>query len=179
MRLPVGFAQDPRLALVSRRASVPVADVFSIWVSLLCHAAEREERGTVEEWFWECAVLVLDIPEPTIASIRAAMSGLLIDGAKVKGWHRYSTAGEWQIDVDLDTWRSVREAIFSRDGFRCRYCGTRGGRLECDHVIPLSRGGVTEEDNLVTACIHCNRRKGKRTPEEAGMTARMESARDE
>jgi 5-methylcytosine-specific restriction endonuclease McrA len=41
--------------------------------------------------------------------------------------------------------------------------------LTYDHVLPKSRGGKTEWENIVTCCIPCNRRKGGRTPEEAHM----------
>ena len=34
-----------------------------------------------------------------------------------------------------------RRALFARDGWRCAYCGTSGGRLTLDHVVPRSRGG--------------------------------------
>lgn len=63
-------------------------------------------------------------------------------------------------------WRPLRERIFARDDFTCGYCGTRGGRLECDHVIPISRGGSNDPNNLVTACFRCNRSKRARLIEE-------------
>lgn len=63
-------------------------------------------------------------------------------------------------------WLKVRRIVFERDDFTCRYCGKRGVRLECDHVMPLSRGGSSHPDNLVTACRPCNRAKRDRTPEE-------------
>ena len=37
-------------------------------------------------------------------------------------------------------WARVRRMVFDRDGYCCRKCG-RAGRLECDHVQPLHRGG--------------------------------------
>jgi hypothetical protein len=63
-------------------------------------------------------------------------------------------------------WTEIRSQIFRRDDYTCRYCGTRGGRLECDHVIPVSRGGPTVESNLVTACFKCNRSKLAKTLDE-------------
>ena len=63
-----------------------------------------------------------------------------------------------------------RRALFARDGWRCVYCGTSGGRLTLDHVIPRSRGGESVWENVVTACAPCNLRKGDRTLEEAAMT---------
>lgn len=57
-------------------------------------------------------------------------------------------------------WKRVRLVVFQRDDFTCRYCGRRGGDLECDHVVPVSRGGDSDVDNLVTSCGDCNRSKG-------------------
>jgi 5-methylcytosine-specific restriction endonuclease McrA len=64
-----------------------------------------------------------------------------------------------------------RRNIFARDGNRCQYCGKRfpTGELSLDHVMPRSRGGGTDWENIVCACVRCNVRKGGRTPSEAGM----------
>lgn len=62
-----------------------------------------------------------------------------------------------------------RKNILRRDGFQCQYCGTKQPPLTVDHIIPRSRGGPDQWDNLTSACIKCNNRKGSRTPEEAGM----------
>ena len=55
----------------------------------------------------------------------------------------------------------VRTAVLLRDGARCRKCRTVL-HLEVDHIIPVSKGGETEESNLQTLCRRCNRRKWKR-----------------
>lgn len=46
--------------------------------------------------------------------------------------------------------------------FRCVYCGVQAGdgSLVVDHVKPWARGGVTEIQNLVAACVPCNAGKG-------------------
>lgn len=64
-----------------------------------------------------------------------------------------------------------RRALLLRDDYTCQYCGSQPGRehLTIDHVIPRSRGGRTEWENVVAACGACNRKKGNRTPDEAGM----------
>ena len=73
-------------------------------------------------------------------------------------------------------WARVRRVVFERDGYRCRQCG-RAGRLECDHVIPLHRGGDPWAlDNLQTLCGGCHVAKtageGKRPdPERAAWLA--------
>lgn len=64
---------------------------------------------------------------------------------------------------------NVRQAVLDRDDYLCRYCGRRSQTMEVDHIIPVSQGGTSTLDNLVTACRKCNRRKAGRTPQEAGM----------
>jgi 5-methylcytosine-specific restriction endonuclease McrA len=59
--------------------------------------------------------------------------------------------------------------IFSRDQYICQYCGKKTKELTLDHVIPRKNGGEHTWENVVSACSSCNRRKGGRTPEEAGM----------
>jgi 5-methylcytosine-specific restriction endonuclease McrA len=63
-----------------------------------------------------------------------------------------------------------RRALFARDDWRCVYCGSSGGRLTLDHVVPRSRGGDSVWENVVTSCAPCNLRKGDRSLEEARMT---------
>jgi len=67
--------------------------------------------------------------------------------------------------------RFSRLNVYARDGSTCQYCGRRLPRseLNLDHVVPRSRGGSTQWENVVCSCVACNLRKGGRTPEEAGM----------
>jgi 5-methylcytosine-specific restriction endonuclease McrA len=64
-----------------------------------------------------------------------------------------------------------RRTVLLRDNYFCQYCGRRysSGHLTVDHVLPRSRGGKTDWENVVTACKSCNGRKGDHTPEEVGM----------
>lgn len=69
------------------------------------------------------------------------------------------------------TVRLSRQNIFLRDHSTCQYCRVRLSekRLTIDHVIPLSKGGRHEWNNVVAACSACNNKKGSRTPDQAGM----------
>ena len=62
-------------------------------------------------------------------------------------------------------------ALFARDAHLCLYCGNEFSRphLTRDHVMPLSKGGKDTWENVVSACFHCNSRKGNRTPQQAHM----------
>lgn len=64
-----------------------------------------------------------------------------------------------------------RANVYARDNHRCQYCGNEflPTQLTFDHVIPVARAGRKDWDNIVTCCIPCNRKKGDRLPEEAGM----------
>ncbi len=72
--------------------------------------------------------------------------------------------------------RLTRKEVFSRDGWRCVYCGRETRDLTLDHVIPRHRGGPHTWENLVSACKACNHRKAGRTPAEARMSLRNEPA---
>ena len=74
-----------------------------------------------------------------------------------------------------------RKNLFARDDNSCQYCGARHdpSELTYDHVVPRSIGGKTDWQNIVTCCIDCNRRKGGRTPEQAGMRLRRAPRRPE
>ena len=59
----------------------------------------------------------------------------------------------------------LRNFIKERDNYTCCECGNSvyaepNLLLEIDHIIPVSKGGLTETDNLRTLCWRCNRSKG-------------------
>lgn len=61
----------------------------------------------------------------------------------------------------------LRTFIKKRDNYKC--CTCRNGivnepnlLLEIDHILPISKGGLTNEENLQTLCWRCNRSKGSK-----------------
>lgn len=76
-----------------------------------------------------------------------------------------------KIPYDALRRRITRRAVFARDGWACQYCG-RTSSLTMDHVVPRSKGGGTSWENVVTCCAGCNRRKGDKLPDQAGMKPR-------
>ncbi|MDY0096219.1 MAG: HNH endonuclease [Candidatus Vecturithrix sp.] len=77
----------------------------------------------------------------------------------------------FEIDVSSENGRRLRSPdwaikrfqAFLFDDFTCQYCGAKTDDLECDHIIPVVRGGGDEFANLITACARCNRSKGSKT----------------
>ena len=61
--------------------------------------------------------------------------------------------------------KKLRKYIKSRDNYTCCSCGNSTYAepnllLEIDHIVPVAKGGPTEEGNLQTLCWKCNRAKG-------------------
>lgn len=60
--------------------------------------------------------------------------------------------------------------VFLRDGFRCQICGKTpadGVKLHADHIYPISKGGTSDEENLITLCGDCNCGKSDKVLPEA------------
>ena len=53
----------------------------------------------------------------------------------------------------------TRFNVFLRDKFSCQYCSSKN-ELTFDHLLPRSKGGKTDWNNVVTACSSCNVKKG-------------------
>ncbi len=75
---------------------------------------------------------------------------------------RKSIAGQRALMTSI-----LREKIKTRDGYTCRICNLstsdeKNLLLEIDHIVPISKGGTTTEQNLQTLCWKCNRSKGAR-----------------
>ena len=75
--------------------------------------------------------------------------------------------------------KSVKQRVFDKTDGNCAYCGiqlVRNGNWHVDHVVPISRGGKDEIENLVAACHKCNTKKSDKPliefkPEPKGKTA--------
>jgi hypothetical protein len=56
--------------------------------------------------------------------------------------------------------------VEARAGGRCEYCRMhqtlQGATFHVEHIVPSSRGGVSEPDNLAWACPSCNLHKSDR-----------------
>lgn len=57
--------------------------------------------------------------------------------------------------------------VFRRDSWRCQICGYKVVKkwpslrhATLDHIVPMSRGGEHVVENLQTACLSCNSKKG-------------------
>jgi len=60
----------------------------------------------------------------------------------------------------------LKNEIFKRDNFECqlKYDNCSGKAEEIDHIIPVSKGGLNNPDNLQASCSNCNKIKSNNLP---------------
>jgi 5-methylcytosine-specific restriction endonuclease McrA len=135
--------------------------------------------------------LVLDMGYRPVNAVPFTKALRYIAKGKVDVLENYDRAvhPDWKMPavVRLTGWmcthtqkvRFSRQNVLVRDRWRCQYCGERKitAELTFDHVLPRSRGGRTEWENIVMACRECNASKGSRTPQEAGMPLKKRPVR--
>lgn len=87
-----------------------------------------------------------------------------IDSSKLIDGRRFYSGKVWKSIERVERAKvsnELRQEIFERDGYTCVICGsTEKESLEIVHIMPISKGGKTEPDNLQTLCHDCNIRKG-------------------
>lgn len=84
-------------------------------------------------------------------------AGFLLEGAPTR-------EREWNY-ANRAVSRENREEVMAASGGQCAACGTTES-LEIDHIVPVSRGGTNERENLQVLCRPCNRRKRSKTDDE-------------
>lgn len=129
--------------------------------------------------------------DPSYATVQLALEGLERKGAILKAGDTnrdgtlYKICLPEEIEICRDSMKQAampepevvalreldfynvaenRLKVFERDGFQCAYCKKQLTRFSAtvDHLQPVSRGGDNSFTNLVTACLHCNSRRGNR-----------------
>lgn len=121
----------------------------------------------------------------SVITWKEAMTFIVEDSVQVVAYYpdRFinSAKRQWQVPCVIALKKYVktrqmvpfsRKGIYSRDNNTCQYCSSTPGKdfLTLDHVVPKSRGGKKNYENIVTACHNCNQKKANKTPAEAGMT---------
>jgi hypothetical protein len=163
------ISTDPKIEQLSEHGTLPL--LLYTWG--ISHADDwgritgdpRQFRLTV------CPSLAITAVEVELALDRIAAVGL---------WSRYVADGKPWIAFDPTDWKQMqsqlvakarrkpfevrgkrREQVFARDKYVCRHCGCSND-LTIDHILPISRGGTADPENLQTLCRPCNRAKGVR-----------------
>lgn len=130
------------------------------YIALLCCKSQGILEDKNPERLLRKIAIKLEVSVDELREIyqRLASAGL-VTGDSISPTMEFVAETANDLRPSAEVWMKTRERIFMRDDYTCAYCDERGGRLECDHVVPVSRGGSNSDDNLVTACFYCNRSK--------------------
>lgn len=125
------------------------------------------------------ALGTVDVPRAVRLVWKRAAEVVEVDGSRVLRSQHYvfEVPSVIRLVEYIDIHKRRRDSgrqrfrILARDKMRCQYCGVKSTAFELtlDHIMPRSRGGRSEPENLCAACQPCNSRKGDRTPDEARM----------
>lgn len=87
-----------------------------------------------------------------------------IDGNKdrhyknvLKAVHKRRSQSKGENTLTVKQWEQIQADYHHK----CVYCGS-GGKMTMEHVTPLSKGGAHTSDNVVPACLGCNRKKNRK-----------------
>ena len=167
LRLWHGTVTDTKFLWVARRSGARFGDVMAVWMALLEEASQQKKRGDVTGFDPARCAQLLGVEPDVVREIVKAMEGRFIKNGRVIEDPRrpiFVQAPDGRLPIP--EWMRARARVFERDEYTCQYCGAQGVPLECDHVFPISKGGSNEDDNLVAACVPCNRSKGAMTIEQ-------------
>jgi uncharacterized protein YihD (DUF1040 family) len=154
------FRADPKLSLMTPHQQWA-------FIILLCLASEGTNRGRIEGLTDEELAFQLKMPVGDWEALktRFKMKGMIdVDefGLFITYWKDYLPPlrlGQNHL------YAHHKDFVFSRDEFKCVYCGSREN-LTLDHVIPQSKDGSHDPENLATCCSSCNSSKGAKSLEE-------------
>ena len=103
------------------------------------------------------------------------MSDIITADALTREEVQKTTREEVQSKSTIERHR-LKGFLLERWGRKCAYCGHSDRLLIVEHIIPVSRGGVTTISNLTISCYDCNTAKGTKTASEFGFPEVTEKA---
>lgn len=155
-----GSVADPKFQLVARKAKTNVAAVIAVWATIL-EIGSKNSASVTAFSAAECdEMLGLDAGQSSRIFSELVVRGF-ISVNRITNPRRYFPSPSMRPSGGA--WAKIRSFIFERDDYTCQYCGTRGTKLECDHIKPVADGGQHTHDNLCTACFDCNRAKASQS----------------
>jgi 5-methylcytosine-specific restriction endonuclease McrA len=98
----------------------------------------------------------------TTVTLDTPVIDALVETLSQKIRWRKSAAGQRALMTS-----KLRNSIKARDKHTCQSCSVSLAAephllLEVDHIVPVSRGGLSAWDNLQTLCWRCNRTKSNK-----------------
>jgi hypothetical protein len=164
---PHGLESQRRITVASEAASLMSADALAC----LVYIVDRVQAFGACEVCWLKVRLrrrtnpaLRELTRLGMMEVGAELVTLLCQGNGRIRLVYLAKKGCQRVASERSIAASRRFAVLERDDFRCAYCGAAppNAQLRVDHVVPVSKGGGSTYDNLVTACHDCNAGKGAR-----------------
>lgn len=173
IRLSTNFWRHPKTVKLIRKGGLDAVRSLQI---LWCFCAQERTDGLLHGMDADDIEIAADWQGEPGKFVELLLSGGWMECSPgcsgegtyaLHGWLEHNPPiRERRLDIPDSAWKSLRKIVFERDKYVCQYCGRQIDDPDCDHVIPLVRGGRSVMSNLLTACPSCNRSKGARTVEE-------------
>jgi hypothetical protein len=173
------------------------------WVKVDDHANEHEkqvEAGPEACWLWACGLMYCNrqkkktgfIPSAQVRGLYVRFSDAQVTklarelvrvhlwevadgGFSVHDYGDYQPMGErtWEDQVRGEQ----RKRILARDGLKCGICGGEVAEddVHIDHILPISKGGKTEDSNLRVTHSGCNSTRLRKARSDAGKLGGIKS----
>jgi len=166
------FAHDPKVQMLSE------VDQRRLIMIYCMRCSDSLENITDDE---VCFVLRISCDELQQTKNNLIKKGLILENWNIPSWDNRQFLSDSSNErvkryrekrkksgLSCNGYTKHKEFIMSRDNSRCVYCNSEKN-LCLDHILPISKGGNDDKENLAVACKECNSGKAGRTPQEAGM----------
>ena len=170
IRIDVGFLDHLKTVKLERRLGVDgVKSLVALWL----WSAQNKPSGDLSDYSIEDIASYSSWKGKPEIFMEALVDLEWIDEesgkSKIHNWHKHQPHLKkftYTKRPCSKTWSKIKKFVLERDSNRCIYCGASKEQMECDHVVPLSKGGDNSISNLASCCPDCNRRKGAKSPDE-------------
>lgn len=121
VRLWHDMPTDPKWRVVARKSGQPLPCVIAVFTMMLTNAGgNADERGCLMGWDDEDAAAALDIDALTVAAIRDAMQGKVLEGERLTGWERRQPKREDAgVGLRVARHRETKANAVKRDVTQC------------------------------------------------------------
>ena len=125
-----------------------------------CASILRQKVGIIDEDGKTCSGCLLYLPYSKFNKMASMVHGYAsICKECLKKWNDKRGRPRAYAGLSRKEWKKLK----NRYGNKCLCCGRSDLRLEADHIIPVSRGGTNDRDNIQPLCHPCNVKKSAQT----------------